>query len=160
MLLKATKVLQTEMLFSNIFLSLWWPGGTLTDIINCAKGTRAAPDKQKASVKEMVVDNSTNNSSSNINKISVFGKGKTLFSRTQKIVKLNITTQIKILSWLLALDLAKKNFWGFQEISNLSFMYMKFVLTKSHFCNWYWSSNYWDFFNRKTGLNATLKDYV
>ena len=117
MLLKATKVLQTEMLFSNIFLSLWWPGGTLTDIINCAKGTRAAPDKQKASVKEMVVDNSTNNSSSNINKISVFGKGKTLFSRTQKIVKLNITTQIKILSWLLASDLAQKNFWGFEEIS-------------------------------------------
>ena len=80
MLLKATKVLQTEMLFSNIFLSLWWPCGTLTDIINCAKGTRAAPDKQKASVKEMVVDNSTNNSSSNINKISVFGKGNTVFT--------------------------------------------------------------------------------
>ena len=80
MLLKATKVLQTEMLFSNIFLSLWWPRGTLTDIINCAKGTRAAPDKQKASVKEMVVDNSTNNSSSNINKISVFGKGNTVFT--------------------------------------------------------------------------------
>ena len=46
--------------------------------VNCAKGTRAALDKQKASVKELVVYSSTNNSSSNINKISVFGKGKTL----------------------------------------------------------------------------------
>ena len=26
------KVLQTEMLFSDIFLSLWWPGCTLTDL--------------------------------------------------------------------------------------------------------------------------------
>ena len=41
---------------------------------------RAVPDKQKESVKELVVDNSTNNSSSNINKISVFGKGKYCFS--------------------------------------------------------------------------------
>ena len=70
------------------------------------------------------------------------------FSLTQKIVKLNITTQIKKL-WLLALDLAKKNFWGFKEISNLSFKYMEFALTRNHFCNWYWSSNYWDFFNKK-----------
>ena len=35
---------------------------------------------------ELVVDNSTNNPASNVNKISVFGK--TLFTRTQKIVKL------------------------------------------------------------------------
>ena len=41
---------------------------------------RAVADKQKASVKELVVDNSTNNSSSYINKISVFGKGKYCFS--------------------------------------------------------------------------------
>ena len=42
---------------------------------------RAVPDKlQKASVKEVVVDNSTNNSSFNINKISLFGKGKYCFS--------------------------------------------------------------------------------
>ena len=159
MLLKATKVLQTEMLFSNIFLYLWWPGGTLTDIINCAKGTRAAPDKQKASVKEMVVATQRIILPLILTRFLCSEK-ETLFSRTQKIVKLNITTQIKKLSWLLALNLAKKNFWGFEEISNLSFMYMEFVLTKSHFCNWYWSSNYWDFFNRKTGLNATLKDYV
>ena len=45
----------------------------------CAKGTRAVPDKQKASLKELVVDNPTNNSSSNINEISVFGKGKYCF---------------------------------------------------------------------------------
>ena len=38
---------------------------------------RAVPDKlQKASVKELVVDNSTNNSSFNIDTISVFGKGQ------------------------------------------------------------------------------------
>ena len=41
----------------------------------CKRHTRAVPDKQKASVKELVVDNSTNNSFSDINKISVFGKG-------------------------------------------------------------------------------------
>ena len=26
---------------------------------------------------------------------------------------------------------------------------MEFVLTRNHFCYWCWSSNYWDFFNRK-----------
>ena len=40
---------------------------------------RAEPDNHKASVKEVVVDNSTINTSSNINKISVFGKGKYCF---------------------------------------------------------------------------------
>ena len=40
---------------------------------------RVLPGKQKASVMELVVDSSTNNSSSNINKISVFGKGKYCF---------------------------------------------------------------------------------
>ena len=44
-----------------------------------AKGTRVVPDKQKEPVKELVVDNSTNNSSSNISKISAFGKGKYCF---------------------------------------------------------------------------------
>ena len=34
------------------------------------------PKKKKAPVKELVVDNSRNNSSPNINKISVFGRGK------------------------------------------------------------------------------------
>ena len=42
-----------------------------------------------------------------------------LFSRTQKIVKLTVTAQMKKL-WLLALNLAKNNFWGFKEISNIS----------------------------------------
>ena len=49
-------------------------------ILLCAKGTRAVPDKQKTSVKELVVDNSTNNSSSTINKSSVFGTGQYRFS--------------------------------------------------------------------------------
>ena len=31
---ESNKVLQTEMLFSDIFLSRWWPGGTLTDIMS------------------------------------------------------------------------------------------------------------------------------
>ena len=53
----------------------------LRQYILCAKGTRAVPDKQKASAKELVVhvDNSMNNWSSNISKISVFGKGKYCF---------------------------------------------------------------------------------
>ena len=33
---------------------------------------------------------------------------------------------------------------------------MEFVLTRNHFCNWCWSSNYWDFFNRKAGLNTSF----
>ena len=51
---------------------------------------------------------STNNSSSNINNISLFGKGKYCFhGPNSKIVKLNITTKIKKL-WLLAWDLATR----------------------------------------------------
>ena len=42
-------------------------------------------------------------------------KRKELFSRTQKIVKLNITTQRKELG-LLTLDLAEKKFWWLKEI--------------------------------------------
>ena len=54
----------------------------LRQYILCAKGTRAVPDKQTASAKELVVhvDNSMNNWSSNISKISVFGKGKYCFA--------------------------------------------------------------------------------
>ena len=43
------------------------------------KRQQGSTEKQKALVKELVVDNSTNNSSSNINKIYVFGKGKYCF---------------------------------------------------------------------------------
>ena len=32
---ESNKVLQPEMLFSDIFLSGWWPGGTLTYITMC-----------------------------------------------------------------------------------------------------------------------------
>ena len=54
-------------------------------ILLCAKGTRAVPDEQK------VLLLSTNNSSSNINKVSVFGKGKYCFHRPKsKIVKLTL----------------------------------------------------------------------
>ena len=56
----------------------------------CKRHQRAVPNEQK------VLVFSTNNSSSNIYKISVFGKGKYCFHRpNNKIVKLNITTQIK-----------------------------------------------------------------
>ena len=58
-------------------------------------------------------------------------KENTVF-RTQKTVKFNITIQTKKL-WLLALDLAEKNFWAFKEISDLSFKYMEFVLTSKSF---------------------------
>ena len=44
-----------------------------------------------------------------------------MFSRTQKIVKLNITTQRKNL-WLLALDLAKNKLWWLKEISIFSLL--------------------------------------
>ena len=44
-----------------------------------------------------------------------------MFSRTQKIVKLNITTQRKNL-WLLALDLAKNELWWLKEISIFSLL--------------------------------------
>ena len=54
----------------------WWHGINPADM---QKGTRVVPRKQKASVIELVVDKSMNNKSSNINKISVFGKGKYCF---------------------------------------------------------------------------------
>ena len=44
-----------------------------TYITLCKRHIRVVPDKQKASVKELVVDYSTNYSSSDINKISVSG---------------------------------------------------------------------------------------
>ena len=58
--------------------------------------------------------------------------------------------------WLLELDLAKKNSGGFKEISNLSFKYMEFLLTRNHICNWCCSSNHWDFFGRKAGVNTSF----
>ena len=58
---ESSKFLQTEMLFSNFFSVPLMTRYTLIDIIMC-KGTRAMPGKQKASVIELVVDNSTNNS--------------------------------------------------------------------------------------------------
>ena len=97
-------------------------------------------------MKELVVDNSTNNSSSDINKISVFGKGKYCF-HGPKDRQVKHYPNKKALT--LSIGSAKKNFWGFKEISSLSFKYMEFVLTTNHFCNWYCSSNYWGFFNRK-----------
>ena len=48
-------------------------------ILLYAKGTTAVPGKKRARVIELLADNSTNNSSSNINKILVFGKEKTVF---------------------------------------------------------------------------------
>ena len=66
MLMKATKFCKQKCCFLTFFCP--------------ADRPRAVPDKlQKASVKELVVDNSTNNSSFNIDKISVFGKGKYCF---------------------------------------------------------------------------------
>ena len=47
------------------------------------KGTRAVSDKQKSSVKGLVVENSTYNSSSNINKITVFEKENTVFTDSE-----------------------------------------------------------------------------
>ena len=91
---ESNKFLQTEMLFSDFFLCpaddpvAHW----LNQISLCASGTRAVSGKQKA-LGEFCVR-----------------KRKILFSRTQKIVKWNIsyTTQSRML-WLLALDLVKKS---------------------------------------------------
>lgn len=76
MLMKATKVCKQKCYSLTFFCPADDPMALY------AKGTRAAPGKQKMLVKELVVDNATNTSSSNINKISVFGKGKVLFSLT------------------------------------------------------------------------------
>ena len=46
----------------------------------------AVPGKQRARVIELLADNSTNNSSSNINKILVFGKGKDIGSGQKEIL--------------------------------------------------------------------------
>ena len=58
---ESNKGLQTEMLFSDFFC----PADDLMAL--CTRGTTAAPGKQKASIIELVVDNSTNYSFSNIN---------------------------------------------------------------------------------------------
>ena len=69
--------LETEMLFSAFFLSRrWWPGDALTDITICKR--HHGSTRQTESVSH-TADNSTNNSSSNINKILVLGKEKTVF---------------------------------------------------------------------------------
>ena len=67
-----------------MFLELFPLGSDIKCIILlCAKDTGAVPDKQK------VLVFSTNSSSSNINKISVFGKEKYCFhGPNSKIVKL------------------------------------------------------------------------
>ena len=95
-------------------------------------GTRAVPGKQKASFTELLEDNSTNNSSSDINEISVFGKGKCCFDGLKryfivltyfvvtspkglfKIVRL-ITQRKKL--WLSIWSGQKKKFWWLKEIS-------------------------------------------
>ena len=56
---ESNKVLQTEMLFSEVFLSQRLPSSTLTDIIMCKR--HQSTGKQKASFIELVLDNSTKN---------------------------------------------------------------------------------------------------
>ena len=75
MLMKSNRFLETEMLFFYFFCPV--------DEMTWQNGTRAVPGKQKASVIELVVDNSMNNSSSKINKISVFGKESTVLTDTK-----------------------------------------------------------------------------
>ena len=58
---ESNKGLQTEMLFSDFFCSADDP------VALCTRGTTTAPGKQKASIIELVLDNSTNYSFSNIN---------------------------------------------------------------------------------------------
>ena len=82
--MKATKSCIQKCYFLTFFRPVYDPV-THQLILLCAKGTRAVPDKQKVLVL------STNNSSSNINKVSVFEKGKYCFHRPKsKIVKLTL----------------------------------------------------------------------
>ena len=77
--MKVTKFCKQKCYFLAFFCPADDPVAHKLNITMCKRHTRAVPDKQKASVKELVVDNSTNNSSSYMNKISVFGKGKYCF---------------------------------------------------------------------------------
>ena len=94
----------------------------------CKRHQRAVPNKQK------VLVFSKNNSSSNIYKISVVGKGKYYFHRhNNKIVKLNFTTQIKK-AVTVSTGFGKKEFLRVQR-NQQSFLYIEFLLTRNNFCN-------------------------
>ena len=113
---ESNKFLQTEMLFPDFFLCpdddpvVHW----LNQILLCARGTRAVPGKQKALGKFCV------------------RKRKILFSRTQKIVKWNIsyTNQSRML-WLLALDLVKKSSDGSEKSAIFPLSTWNFTNVKS-----------------------------
>ena len=49
-----------------------------------------------------------------------------------------------------------KEFLRVQRNQQSFFKYMEFVLTRNNFCNWCWSSSYWNFFNRKAGFNTSF----
>ena len=77
----------------------------------CKRHTRTVPDKQKAGVKELVVDNSTNNSSSDITRTRFLcsEKEKTVFTEPKgRQVKHYSNKQAVTLS--IGSVLAKKNF--------------------------------------------------
>lgn len=96
MLIKATKFFQTAKLFLNIYEFICPADDPLTYLLKLlfGKDSSVVPGKRKASVIELVVNNSTNNLASNVNKISVF-ENNDRFSQTQKIVKLKSTSQKK-----------------------------------------------------------------
>ena len=128
--------------YSRRLLITYWLKSYIT--ICKTKGTRAV----------LVVENSTYNSSFNINKISLFEKENTVFTDSKDRQVKHYYPNNKAVT--LRTGCGQKEFRGFKEISNLSFKYMEFVLKRNHFCNWCWSSNYWDFFNRKAGLNTSF----
>ena len=89
-----------------LFSVRWWAGGTLTDITMC-KRHQGSTGKQNAAVIELVVDSSTKNSPSNINKIYVFTDPKDCQVKHYYPKK-------KL--WLLELTWPKTNWW-LKEIS-------------------------------------------
>ena len=138
------------MLFSDIFLSRWWPGCKLTDITICK--SHQGSTRQTESVNQRAGCRKLNNiiiHFFNINKICGFEKENTVFTDSKDRQVKHYYPNKKAVTLSIGSGQKEKNFWGFKEISNLSFKYMEFVLTRNHFCNWCWSSNYWDFFNRK-----------
>ena len=116
--------LMLEMLFSDFFPSRWWPGGTLTDITLC-KRHQGSTGKRNAAAIELVVDSSTKNSPSNINKISVFTDPKDCQVKHYYPKKKAVTLRI---------NLAKKKLMA-QRNQHLSFKYKykEFVLNEKLF---------------------------
>ena len=138
MFITATKFLKQKCDFSDFFLSRWWPGGTLTDIIICKR--HQSSTRQTESIRhragcrqrneQFVILILTRFSLCTDKEIYVVtdpkgGQNKHYYQR-KKTVTLSIGS-------------GQKEFLMAQRNQHLSFKYMEFVLTRYHFCNWCFS---------------------